>query len=153
MSRTSVARRLLLALATALLALSSSCVHTNTRELSPSVDEARIQGLRSFHVRRHERDDHGLSKTIANQLRTMGYRATEGGPESGAGNADALLTYIDRWYWDITPYMLSLSVQARDPDSESVLATAQTTRSSLARKSPEAMANETLGKLLGKETP
>lgn len=87
---------------------------------------------------------------IADELRALGYRVTVGGSSSESGSADALVTYVDRWNWDMNMYMLSLSIQIREPQSESVMATAQTTRSSLVRKSPNEMASETLGVLLGK---
>lgn len=129
----------------------TSCVHNNTRTVSPSYGEAKIGSLRTFHVRRHDKDDHGLSNTIAGELNKLGYRASEGGPgTSGGPGTDAVVTYIDRWYWDITPYMLSLSIQLRDPANDAVMATAETTRSSLARTSPAKMANETLTNVLGR---
>lgn len=137
--------------AAALLGSSVSCIHKNSVTVSPSYSQAKIRSLDSFHVRRHDKDDHGLSTTIAGELRKMGYSATEGGPGSKAGKSDAVVTYTDRWYWDITPYLLSLSIQVRDPANDSVMATAETTRSSLARKSPAKMSEETLNTLLDRK--
>lgn len=60
---------------------------------------------------------------------------------------DALVTYQDKWMWDITMYMLQLSIQIRDGKDRTVLATGQSFRPSLVRKSPEGMVNEVLGEI------
>ncbi|MGH8275633.1 MAG: hypothetical protein ACRETH_02950, partial [Steroidobacteraceae bacterium] len=58
---------------------------------------------------------------------------------------DAIVTYQDRWMWDITMYMLKLDVQVRDGRSGAILATGEVMRPSLQRKSPEDMVEEVLG--------
>jgi hypothetical protein len=49
--------------------------------------------------------------------------------------------------WDITMYMLQLSIQIRDGKDRTVLATGQSLRPSLVRKSPEGMVEEVLGEI------
>lgn len=129
-------------------ALSSCSVHENTRQISPSFSETGVTKLRSFHVRKHADDDYNLAEDIAAELQRMGYRATSGTAQSPPGRVDAVLSYKDRWVWDMTMYMISLDVQLREPGSDVILATAKTVRSSLIRKSQQEMVRETLTKLL-----
>ena len=60
---------------------------------------------------------------------------------------DGVVTYQDRWMWDITMYMIRLNVQVRDGKSGAILANAEAMRPSLQRKSPEGMVEEVLGAL------
>jgi hypothetical protein len=49
--------------------------------------------------------------------------------------------------WDITMYMIALSISIRDPNNDVQLASGHSTRSSLVRKSPEEMVKEVLTKI------
>jgi hypothetical protein len=60
---------------------------------------------------------------------------------------DATLTYQDKWMWDITMYMIQLTVQLREPKTDIALATAKSYRPSLQRKNPAGMAEEVLTQL------
>ena len=144
-----VAHLLKIATSMALVLFLSNCsIHENTRQLSPSFSEAGVTKLRTFYVRKHADDDYKLGEEIAAQLQQMGYRATSGTAQSPPGHVDAVVSYMDRWIWDMTMYMLSLDVQLREPGSDTILATAKTVRSSLVRKSQQEMVRETLTKLL-----
>ena len=63
-------------------------------------------------------------------------------------DADILVTYVDRWHWDITMYMLDLRVEVRDPATDYILATSHSTRTSLSRTSPEKMVQEVVDELV-----
>jgi hypothetical protein len=86
--------------------------------------------------------------SIAAELQRMGYTASAGAVQKPPGRVDAVVSYMDRWMWDITMYMISLDIQIREPGTEAILANAKTARSSLVRKSQEEMVRETLNKLL-----
>lgn len=132
-----------------MVGLGSSCaVHENTRHLGPGVSDSSVTSLRSFYVRKHADDDYKLGEEIATQLRQMGYQASVGSAEKAPSKVDAVVTYKDRWMWDITMYLLSLEVQLREPGSDATLLTAKTVRSSLVRKSQQEVVKETLTKLL-----
>jgi len=57
---------------------------------------------------------------------------------------DAIVTYVDRWMWDLTMYMIRLNIQVRDGKSRAILASAESYRPSLERRSTEDMVAETL---------
>jgi hypothetical protein len=143
-----ISRILKAGIALALVSFLSSCtIHENTRQISPSFSEAGVSRLKTFYVRKHADDDYKLGEEIAAQLEKMGFRATYGTAQSPPGRVDAVVSYMDRWVWDMTMYMLSLDVQLREPQSDTILATAKTVRSSLIRKSQQEMVRETLDKL------
>ena len=136
-----------LATALAFLFGMTSCSHESTRQLSPGFSANGITGMRSFYVRKHSDDDYELGEDIVSELQLMGYRATTGSAESPPGRVDGVITYTDKWMWDISMYLLSLDVQLQEPASDAALASAKTIRTSLVRKSQKEMVRETLSKL------
>ena len=133
------------ALVILLAALSSGCVSTSlTSDVDPQTD---LSSLESFHVLKFEPDNRGIHNLIANALNNRGKTAVATDERPDEIDAQVMVTYQDKWMWDITMYMLELNVELRDPRTDYVLATAKSFRTSLARKSPEAMVEEVIGKL------
>ena len=131
-----------------LSALPSCAVHENTRQLSPGFSDSGVTRMRTFYVRKNDQDDYKLGEAIVTELQLMGYRVSSGSAGSPPAKVDAVITYTDKWMWDITMYMISLDVQLREPASDATLAVAKTVRTSLVRKSQQEMVRETLTKLL-----
>jgi hypothetical protein len=121
--------------------LASGCITKNTASKAPSAD---LTSLKTFYVQRLAADERGVDKIIANQLVAMGYQATAGDAATPPTPVDAVVTYQDRWQWDITMYMIQLDIQLREPGSNMTLASGGSLRTSFARKSSEAMAEEVL---------
>jgi hypothetical protein len=107
--------------------------------------DANLGKLKTFYVVHHPEDGNGIEKLIAARLVTMGYQSTSGDAPKPAEPVDAVVTYQDRWMWDITMYMIKLDIQIHDGTSDAILAKGQVMRPSLERKSPEGMVEETLG--------
>src|SRR3990167_7710994 len=125
-------------------ALTTGCaVNRATATVDPS---ARLDTLKSLHVKHHEPDQRGIDKLIADNLRARGYQVTTGNPPPA--QVDATVTYVDKWFWDITMYMLELTVQFREPKTDFPLATGNSFHTSLTRKSPPEMVDEVLGNIL-----
>jgi hypothetical protein len=114
---------------------------------SAKAPDANPKGLKSFYVVQEPGDDHGIDKLVAARLTGMGYAASSGDAPQPAAHVDAIVTYQDRWMWDITMYMIKLDVQLHDGASGAVIARAQSVRPSLQRKSPESMVQEVLGEI------
>jgi hypothetical protein len=114
---------------------------------SAKAPDANPKGLKSFYVVQEAGDDHALDKLLSARLTSMGYSATCGEAPQPQNRVDAIVTYQDRWMWDITMYMIKLDVQLHDGESGAVIARAQSMRPSLQRKSPEAMVQEVLGEI------
>jgi hypothetical protein len=122
----------------------SACATLN----SAKAPDANVKELHSFYVAQEKDDDNGIDKLIATRLSTMGYQSSFGATAKPAEHVDAIITYQDRWTWDITMYMIKLDVQIHDWESGTVIARAQSMRPSLQRKSPEGMVQEVLGEIL-----
>jgi len=127
------------------IALLSGCVSTSlTSDIDPSAD---LTSLQNFYVVKFESDGRGVEEKIAAELNAMGKNATSGTEPKSPSPVDAVVTYQDKWMWDMTMYMLELSIDFRDPETNYPFATGRSYRTSLARKSPEEMAKEVLGKI------
>lgn len=86
---------------------------------------------------------------IADNLRRRGFFVTTGTEKPE--NVDSIVTYNDRWMWDITMYLLELTVTIRDPKTEFPMATGNSMHTSLTRKSPPAMVDEVLSNIFDRK--
>lgn len=118
--------------------LTTGCaVNRATANVDPS---ANLSVLKTMYVKQLPEDDNTY-KLIAEKLRSKGVTVTTG-QEAAPSNIDAIVTYIDKWMWDITMYMLELTITIRDPKSDFPLATGNSFHTSLTRLSPTEMVNE-----------
>ena len=127
------------------LLFSSGCANRATATLSPGTD---LGKAKQFYVVKLPSDKHGVDQLITDQLVKMGY-AAKSGPEMPAANytADVVVTYQDKWMWDITMYMIELTVTLRNPGNGYPLATGNSLHTSLTRKSVEGMVEEVLANI------
>lgn len=115
---------------------------------SAKAPDANVKDLHSFYVAQEKDDDNAINKLIATRLSNLGYQSSFGAAARPPEHVDAIITYQDRWTWDITMYMIKLDLQIHDGESGAVIARAQSMRPSLQRKSPEGMVQEVLGEIL-----
>lgn len=120
----------------------SGCINRATATLSPGADLTR---LKTFYVVHQPKDTHGIHNLIRDRLAKDGLTATAG-PElpQASYQADSVITYVDRWVWDITLYLLELTVTLRDTTNGFPLAVGNSFHTSLTRKSPEEMVDEVM---------
>lgn len=108
---------------------------------SGNVDpSANLSAMKTMYVKKLPADD-ATNVLIADKLRSKGISVTTG-TEAPPANVDAVVTYIDKWMWDITMYMLELTITIRDPKTDFPLATGNSYHTSLTRLSPKEMVNE-----------
>lgn len=120
-------------------AFTSGCaVNRATGSVDPSTN---LSALKTMYVKKLPADDGGTNVLIADKLRSKGVTVTTG-TEAPPSNVDAVVTYIDKWMWDITMYMLELTITIRDPKSDFPMATGNSYHTSLTRLSPKEMVNE-----------
>ncbi len=133
---------LVAALATIVLSLGSGCaVNRATARLVGDADLAKVKKV---YVVKFQPDRRYLNKIMADRLVAMGYEATTGEESEVPQGVDAVLTYRDKWMWDITNYMIELTVTVNDPGNKYALAVGNSYHTSLTRKSPEGMIEEVL---------
>lgn len=129
----------------AIVALLSGCaVNRATATIDPSAD---LAAIKSIHVTKYPSDNRDVDILIANKLKTYGYTVTTGAQLPA--ETDAVVSYVDKWMWDITMYMLELTVVVRDRN-EFPLASGNSLHTSLTRKSPEEMVDEVLTNIFAK---
>ena len=118
--------------------LTTGCaVNRATGSVDPS---ANLSSLKTMYVKKLPDDDNTYT-LIADKLRSKGVTVSTGS-EAPPSNVDAVVTYIDKWMWDITMYMLELTITIRDPKTDFPLATGNSFQTSLTRLSPKEMVNE-----------
>jgi len=132
----------LLAIVAASVFTTGCAVNRATATVDPS---ARLDTLHTVQVKKLEGEDGTIHKLIADKLRARGYTVTPDG--QAPGEVDAVVTYVDKWMWDITMYLLGLTITIRDPKTDYPLATGNSYHTSLTRKSPPEMVDEVLGNI------
>lgn len=140
--------RMLLLGAVAIFALSGCAVNRATGSVDPSAD---LSSLKTMYVKKLPADSRGVELLIAEKLRAKGVAATAGEGSSVPGGVDAVVTYVDRWMWDITMYMLELTITIRDPKTDFPFATGNSLHTSLTRLSPKEMVSEVIDNIYNTE--
>ena len=130
----------LVVLLVAVTVLSTGCANRATATVSPSSD---LSALKTMYVKHYPSDNSGVNMEIADRLRSKGIVVTTG-VAPAPGKVDAIVNYKDKWMWDITMYMLELTIDIRDPKTEALLATGNSYHTSLTRLSQTAMVNEVI---------
>ena len=124
--------------------LSTGCaVNRATGSVDPSTT---LSSLKTIYVRKIPDDNGGTNVLIADKFRTKGVTVTTG-TEPPPSNIDAVVTYLDKWMWDITMYMLELTITIRDPKTDFPMATGNSFHTSLTRQAPKEMVNEVVNNI------
>ena len=118
--------------------LLTGCVNVATSQVDPGAD---LSALKTMYVKQIPEDKRGVNEIIANKLRSKGVKVSTG-VEEPKGVYDAVVTYADKWMWDITMYMFELSVAIREPKDQVPLASGRSKHGSLTRYSPQEMVDE-----------
>lgn len=118
----------------------SGCSAQLKSNMQPGVD---INSIDTFYVVHFNEEEHRIDKMISDELNNMGFKASYGEEENIPKEADAIVTYVDNWQWDITNYLIKLSITMRDQD-DTMLGVGESFRTSLVRKSPPEMVKEIL---------
>lgn len=126
------------------LSLTGCAVNKATSSLSPGTD---LNSIKSVYIVKLPQDGRHIDKIIKTNLEKRGYAVTNGPALAEPYNADVAVTYADRWVWDITMYMVELSINLRDPKTGFPLATGNSFHTSMARKSPDEMVDEVLNNI------
>ncbi|MDO8771833.1 MAG: SHOCT domain-containing protein [Burkholderiaceae bacterium] len=120
--------------------LTTGCANRMTANVSPSTD---LSALRTMYVKHNPSDNSGVNSEIADKLRSKGVTVAMGS-EAPSRQFDAIVTYLDKWVWDMSMYMLELTITIRDPKTESPKAMGNSYHTSLTRKSQTEMVNEVI---------
>lgn len=92
-------------------------------------------------------DMHGLNELLKEGLLAKGLLATSGIQDNMPEDIHYIVEYGGQWQWDITWYLLNFNVRIYHSETKLLIASANSLRTSLGRKSPKFIVSETLGKL------
>lgn len=136
---------LFISLVVALLSNLTGCaVNKATASVTPGTD---LNAMKAFYVVKPDTENRNTNELIVAYLNKKGLKATTGPEQNPPYQADAVVTYIDKWFWDITMYMLELTINIRNPVTNFPVATGNSMHTSLTRLSPEEMVNEVIGNI------
>jgi len=85
---------------------------------------AQFSKYRRFWVKSNLDDNHGLDRLLVQALKARGYEAEHGPLTMMPREAEAVVSYRDRWTWDFKNHMTSLEVTVQDVRSERQVAVA-----------------------------
>ncbi|MFA7292463.1 MAG: hypothetical protein WC023_09470 [Rhodocyclaceae bacterium] len=121
------------------LVLLPGCANRASAKVDPDTN---FGAIKTMHVVKIPEETAGINVLIAEDLRRRGYVVSTSTEKVSA--VDALVTYVDRWMWDITMYLLELTVIIRDPQTDFPLASGNSLHGSLTRLSPPEMVDEVM---------
>jgi hypothetical protein len=127
-----------------LLSLTFGCaVNRATAKLTPGAD---ISKLKTFYIIENQQDKETFKvcEIIAENLTKRGYSVMAGPTLQLPYKSDVVVDYADKWMWDMTMYLLELTITFRDPTNSYPMAVGNSMHTSLTRKSPPEMVDEVL---------
>ena len=127
----------------ALSGLTGCATNRQSASITPGTD---LKAMKTFYVVKQPADTHNVDQLIKDDLVKRGYTVTTGPELKPPYAADGVVTYVDKWFWDITLYMLELTVNVRDPNAFPV-ATGNSFHTSLTRESPPEMVGEVMNNI------
>jgi hypothetical protein len=99
-------------------------------------------------VQHRDGDNRDIHVAIRDELRRLGLDADAGAlAPPDPSRYDAVVTYIDRYMWDMTMYCIRLTLYVRDTRTGYITATGSSWRPSLIRKTPAGHARLVLAEL------
>lgn len=123
--------------------LTTGCANRATGSVNSSTD---LSTIKTMYVKHYPSDNSGVNLEIADKLRSKGVTVTTGSA-APSSNFDAIVTYVDKWRWDITMYLLELTITIRDPKTEAPMATGNSYHTSLTRRSQSEMVDEVVNNI------
>jgi hypothetical protein len=122
--------------------LTSGCaVNRATASLTKGAD---ISNAKSYYVVQDTKNNPHIDDLIKANLTKRGFEVTTGPEMPLPYKSDVVVSYVDKWMWDMAMYLLELTINFRDPANNFPMAVGNSLHTSLTRKSPEEMVDEVL---------
>lgn len=108
--------------------LATACVGNVSGQMTLPAD---VAARGSYCVERHAEDTRDLASIIAAKLRERGLQAKSGAAGEALTGCDYVVSYTDRWFWDMRMYLADLRIELRDARDKTILGYGQSSQSSL----------------------
>ncbi len=128
--------------------LGGCAVNRASGELMPG---ATIPANVEYYVVTEDEEKRETDQQIATALADRGISASVGAADETPENAGVIVKYDDKWMWDITMYMIELTIHFENPEDGFPIATGNSYHTSLTRKSPDEMIDEVLTNIFAAE--
>ena len=138
--------RRLLAACALLLVLGATGGCAVNRANATLMADADLSKVKTIYIVHAEKDNHQVDQDLKTAFEKHGYVVTTGPALAPPYPQDAVVTYVDKWMWDLTMYMIELTVTVRNP-TNFPMATGNSLHTSLTRKSPAEMADEVVANI------
>jgi hypothetical protein len=133
-----------------LAALATGCAgsgaHLHAQAL-PGADPS-VSRIERVYVEQRPGDERNIHEGIRTELQGVGLQA-DAGPGPAPAGYDAVVTYLDRYMWDMSMYCIQLTIYVRDAQTGFVIATGSSYRPSLVRKTPAGHARLIVQEIFG----
>ena len=133
-----------IALAISVLLLVSGCINRSSATLAQGQN---LGQAKNFYVVKLGPDERGVNKVISDRLTLRGYNSRTGLEFDTPEDIDVVVTYEDRWMWDMTMYMIELTIKFRDPKTDLPIVSGNSYHTSLTRLSTMGMVDEVLNSI------
>ncbi|VAW58947.1 hypothetical protein MNBD_GAMMA08-227 [hydrothermal vent metagenome] len=130
------------------LLLLNGCANKVTSYRSP---DFKTNDYHSLYVIHQPKDDKKINILIKKEFEKRGYKVNTGDKKNTPKKVDGVITYIDKWMWDITMYMIELTITMHKPPSDYPTAKGYSMHTSLTRLSPNEMVEEVVANMLGEK--
>ncbi|CZE47475.1 hypothetical protein [Campylobacter geochelonis] len=104
------------------------------------------ENTKTYYVEHLITDKNDLNKLIEKAIIKNGFSVVNNHKQ-----ADVIVTYIDRWFWDMGNYLILLKIQFRDSKNKFPMIVGENARTSFARKEPEFMVDELIKVMFEKQ--
>ena len=121
--------------------LLAGCASESTRKV---IDLAPFKHIYVVH---RLADDHHVDELFVQELQRLGHDASCGPLTMLPDNADAVLTYVDRWEWDFKSYLIELNLELYTARTNKKLADGHYLQQSPRSKPPAEIVHELLASL------
>lgn len=102
------------------------------------------------HVVKHANSSRDIDIYLRNAFAKRGFQSTSGAQAEMPSGAQFYVTYVDRWYWDLAMYLVSLDVTMHDAKSGSVVNSSRYKNGIFHTfPSPERKSDQLVARLLG----
>ncbi|MCX6955576.1 MAG: hypothetical protein NTV51_25810 [Verrucomicrobia bacterium] len=110
-----------------------------------------LSTYKHIYVEHRLTDDKRLDEMIVTELTRLGYQATHGPLTMLPDNADAVLSYEDRWEWDFRTYLIELNVTVTTARTKKKLADGRFYQPTPNSKPPAEVVSKVLTPLFAKK--
>jgi hypothetical protein len=126
------------------LALALAGCSSVTSKHDPAVD---LSHYHHFFVEHLLTDNHRIDEQIVAELHSLGLDASSGPMTMKPDDADAIVTYNDRWTEDFKKYLIDLHIDIRDARTDKPLTVGRYYQPSIITQQPSKMIHDILAPL------